>query len=732
MNEYRKKCTELYRKLSQYVSIHSFDIHTSTSTSTTSPDDDDSAFHWSSVYSQRDLDRMTHVKYRVGGYIAFNKDGCATPIITTRPEATELHNEKLFSRSPCGNFTAVIREVKKMVNDAANPQQFLEVWDTCRKIKSVDLKSEDRHGVVHSNLASFARLRWSHDCKKILYVAERKVKKSESYFVRKSTAEEEDDDSNKGDQFAYQDKWGDGLPACKCPSLYVFDISTDAIIDFDDAITEDITVHDPVWSKDDKHIVFGGYRNQPFRMGFVYCKNRPCSIYCLNVVSKTVENVIGDYDSSQQCLFSPTLSPCGSKLIYLAIPAFEQYVQCSKLMVADIRPSSKNGLSFGPPEVLVDTVHKPKSSDDFAGLYLGGLSKDNWLSNGRQLVVTSFHCSHGCILLIDISNGQVDILEKGDGYWQVFRVYKDRVFASYHSPNTPPVLKCGTFSDDRKALDWVDLSRPNEPLPDISWRILKFRPDSVNEQYPELSFETVLYTPKSSPPIGLIVNPHGGPHSLFFTDFHFESAFWCSLGYAVARVNYRGSIGFGQNSVLSLPGRIGTQDAQDVQQAAVFVKDLLGVDDVFVTGGSHGGFLSLHLIGQYPSFYAAAAMRNPVASLLATLEGSDITDWTFCENGFRYDYTSVMTKDVVDKLFDVSPIRYAPDVKTPVLFLLGEKDRRVPPCQSFHYSRVLKSRGVSVKILHYPDYHPLTEVDVEADCAMNKVMWFYQHSKQTK
>lgn len=32
-------------------------------------------------------------------------------------------------------------------------------------------------------------------------------------------------------------------------------------------------------------------------------------------------------------------------------------------------------------------------------------------------------------------------------------------------------------------------------------------------------------------------------------------------------------------------------------------------------GGSHGGYLTTQLIGQYPDYYAAAAARNPVTHL---------------------------------------------------------------------------------------------------------------------
>ena len=58
---------------------------------------------------------------------------------------------------------------------------------------------------------------------------------------------------------------------------------------------------------------------------------------------------------------------------------------------------------------------------------------------------------------------------------------------------------------------------------------------------------------------------------------------------------------------------------------------LVNSDKVAVMGGSHGGFLTGNLVGQYPDAFKCGVLRNPVMDLGLMIHCSDIPDWTYVE-----------------------------------------------------------------------------------------------------
>ena len=60
-----------------------------------------------------------------------------------------------------------------------------------------------------------------------------------------------------------------------------------------------------------------------------------------------------------------------------------------------------------------------------------------------------------------------------------------------------------------------------------------------------------------------------------------------------------------------------------------------------VIGGSHGGLLTGHLLGQYPDRFKCGVLRNPVLDIALMSQISDIPDWCFIE-GFGSKVESVL------------------------------------------------------------------------------------------
>jgi acylaminoacyl-peptidase len=256
------------------------------------------------------------------------------------------------------------------------------------------------------------------------------------------------------------------------------------------------------------------------------------------------------------------------------------------------------------------------------------------------------------------------------------------------------------------------------------------------------AIQSILLLPKqqnnksnlsSLPP--LIVVPHGGPHSVSSTNFVTSYAYLCGYGrFAILLVNYHGSTGFGQASIMALPKNIGTLDVQDVIAATQRVcnSGLVDIHHIGICGGSHGGFITAHLIGQYPNMFQAAVMRNPVVNLPSMVTSTDIPDWCYVEACGSYNFSSYRppTMEEIQTFYNVSPIQYVQQVKTPTLVALGLKDLRVPPSQGleWYHSLCNLNKELPMRLLLYEnDDHAIDGVASDADHWVHIQQWFNKY-----
>uniref|UniRef100_A0A674C108 Acylamino-acid-releasing enzyme n=1 Tax=Salmo trutta TaxID=8032 RepID=A0A674C108_SALTR len=543
------------------------------------------------------------------------------------------------------------------------------VWsDRCLK-KILDLSALNKHGRVYED-AQFGCLAWSTCESRLLYVAEGKRSIGESYASASSPSAGEPRDKS-----VYWEDWGEGLTSKSVPVLCVADVAKGTVTVLQ-GVPSHVSPGQGLWAHDGESVFFVGWWHEPFRLGLRFCSNRRSALFCLDLEGNC-ECLSGDTSS----VSSPRLSPDGRYLVYLEGQVFGPHSQCLSMQQYDLETRKIS--------VLVDVVNRPKK-DEFAGLY-EALPPRCWASDSQRVVFSSAR-----------RNWRQTV--------QSFSLHSAEKFGSW---------KLLTIQND---LMVVHCSHLNE-APRL---VIQY----CGHSYIALGIQV---TPIQR--AGLCSFP-GGPHSQFFAEWNVTTAVLVKLGFAVLMVNYRGSTGFGQDSILSLAGNIGSQDVKDVQRAVLTAladqtaEKLLTLDPdkVVVMGGSHGGFLACHLIGQFPDFYKACAVRNPVINAATLLGTSDIVDWRYSSVGLQYSYDQLPTPEALTTMLQKSPITYAPQIKAPVLLMLGGKDRRVSPYQGLELYRSLKSRGSPVRLLLFAeDAHSLARVDTQADCFLNVVLWFQQH-----
>lgn len=197
----------------------------------------------------------------------------------------------------------------------------------------------------------------------------------------------------------------------------------------------------------------------------------------------------------------------------------------------------------------------------------------------------------------------------------------------------------------------------------------------------------------------LVLQIHGGPHTTYGNALHHEFQMLASAGYAVMYTNPRGSQGYGEKFVRAVMGDWGGKDYEDLMKATDYACTLDYVDEsrLFVCGGSYGGYMVNWIVGQTDRFRAAVTQRS-ICNLHSMFGTSDI--------GFYFNYAELGDKDIWEHeqfILERSPIRYAPNVKTPTLIEHSEYDLRCPMEQAEQWYMALKRFGVDTELVITPN-----------------------------
>ncbi|QSX00716.1 S9 family peptidase [Haloterrigena alkaliphila] len=196
----------------------------------------------------------------------------------------------------------------------------------------------------------------------------------------------------------------------------------------------------------------------------------------------------------------------------------------------------------------------------------------------------------------------------------------------------------------------------------------------------------------------LVVEIHGGPHAHWTTagTMWHEFQTLAARGYVVFWCNPRGSTGYGEDHATAIERDWGAVTLTDVLAGVETVceRDYVDDDEVFVTGGSFGGFMTAWAVTQSDRFEAAVSQRGVY----------DLTGFYGSTDAFKLiegDFDATPWEEPAF-FWDQSPAAHVADVDTPTLVMHSDRDYRTPANTAELFYLGLKKHGVDTRLVRYP------------------------------
>ncbi|MEU2024206.1 prolyl oligopeptidase family serine peptidase [Streptomyces sp. NPDC016469] len=203
-------------------------------------------------------------------------------------------------------------------------------------------------------------------------------------------------------------------------------------------------------------------------------------------------------------------------------------------------------------------------------------------------------------------------------------------------------------------------------------------------------------------PFPTVFEIHGGPTWHDSDAFAAGPAAWVDHGYAVVRVNYRGSTGYGRAWTDALKHRVGLIELEDIAAVREWAvkSGLADPAKLVLAGGSWGGYLTLLGLGTQPGDWALGLAAVPVADYVTAyhdeMEALKAMDRTLLGG----------TPEEVPERFEASsPLTYVDAVRAPVYISAGVNDPRCPIRQVENYVDRLKDRDAVHEVYRYDAGH---------------------------
>ena len=191
----------------------------------------------------------------------------------------------------------------------------------------------------------------------------------------------------------------------------------------------------------------------------------------------------------------------------------------------------------------------------------------------------------------------------------------------------------------------------------------------------------------------VILNIKGGPGGMWGHQWFHEIQMMAANGYGVFFTNYRGSHGYGfdhQKEVFQDYGGADYEDNMDGLEMALQQYEWIDEDQLFVTGGSHGGFLTNWITAHQGDRFRAAVTQRSVSNWI-----SEAGTQMYEPQMMRDEFGGTIWENY-DLYWGRSPLKYADQVETPTRIIHSDSDQITPIGQGEEWYYALKINEVPV------------------------------------
>lgn len=198
-------------------------------------------------------------------------------------------------------------------------------------------------------------------------------------------------------------------------------------------------------------------------------------------------------------------------------------------------------------------------------------------------------------------------------------------------------------------------------------------------------------------PSALVVMPHGGPYGIFDAwGFDDHAQMLAAAGYAVLRVNFRGSGNYGRAFMQAGAREWGGKMQDDLTDATrwAIAHQIADPARICIFGASYGGYAALMAVAREPALYRCAAGYVGVYDLELmhrqdSRSSRSLRTWAEEWVGSR------------GSLASASPSRLADAIEVPVFLAAGGEDTVAPIAHSKRMEKALRDAGTPVETLYF-------------------------------